>query len=70
MKTYLLTTGSLFAFLALAHLWRTAAEWQRLTTDPLFAVEDPGIGLIAAALTFWAWRLLRLLPRAYEATGR
>lgn len=63
MKAYLLTTGSLFALLAFAHLLRTFAEWSRLTADPWFALEGPGIGLIAAALTFWAWRLLRLSPR-------
>ena len=59
MKAYLFTTGGLFAVLALAHLARTIVESSRLTTDPGFIVEGPGIGIIAAAIAVWAWRLLR-----------
>ncbi len=58
MKAYLVTTGSLFAVLALVHLWQTIAEWPRLITDPWFAVET-AIGMCAAALCYWAWRLFR-----------
>ncbi len=64
MRPYLVTTGTLFALLALAHLLRTIAEWSRLTTDPWFILEGPGIGVVAAAICFWAWRLLRLPARA------
>lgn len=60
MKGYLTTTGLLFALLALAHVLRTISEWSRLRTDPGFIVEGPGIGVLAAALCFWAWRLLRV----------
>jgi len=60
MKPYLITTGSLFLLLAAAHIFRTIAEWSRLASDPGFIIEGPGIGLIAAALGLWAWRLLRL----------
>jgi hypothetical protein len=63
MKAYLITTGTLFALLAVAHLLRTIAEWSRVTTDPGFILEGPGIGVVAAAITFWAWRLLRLPVR-------
>jgi hypothetical protein len=63
MKAYLLTTGGLFAVLALAHLARTIAESSRLTTDPGFIIEGPGIGTLAAVIALWAWRLLRV-PRA------
>jgi hypothetical protein len=59
MKAYLFTTGGLFAVLALAHLGRTIAESSRLTTDPGFIIEGPGIGVLAAAIAVWAWRLLR-----------
>lgn len=58
MKPYLITTGSLFALVAVAHLLRTIAEWSRLTTEPGFIVEGPGLGVLAAAITIWAWRLL------------
>lgn len=59
MKPYLFTTGALFAVLAAAHFARTVAEWSRLAADPGFIVEGPGIGLVAALLSIWAWRLLR-----------
>ena len=64
MKAYLNTTGTLFALLALAHLLRTIGEWSRLAADPWFVLEGPGIGVAAAALCFWAWRLLRLSARS------
>ncbi len=59
MKAYLLTTGILFALLALAHLMLTLADWPRLATDPWFIVQGPVIGVAAGAICFWAWRLLR-----------
>ena len=49
--------------LALAHLLRTIVERSRLAADPGFLVEGPGIGLAAAALCVWAWRLLRASGR-------
>jgi hypothetical protein len=58
MKSYLMTTGSLFALVAFAHLLRTIAEWSRMP-DPGFLLEGPGLGLLAAALSAWAWRLFR-----------
>jgi hypothetical protein len=64
MKAYLMITGSLFALLALAHLLRTIVEWSRLAADPWFVLEGPVIGVTAAALCFWAWRLLRVLARS------
>src|SRR5262245_32257454 len=63
LKAYLITTGSIFALIALAHLVRTTAESQRLAADPWFYLEGPGLGLVAAALSFWAWRLLRRSTR-------
>lgn len=60
MKAYLITTGTLFALIALAHLLRTIVEWSRLTNDPWFFLEGPGLGVVAGALCLWAWRLLRL----------
>ena len=59
MRAYLITTAVIFSLLTLAHVLRTVAEWSRLRSDLGFLIEGPGIGLIAAALAFWAWRLLR-----------
>jgi len=64
MKGYLITTGGLFALLASAHLLRTFVDWQRLTDDPWFILEGPGIGAIAGALAAWAWRLHRAMKRS------
>jgi len=64
MKAYLIITGTLFALLALAHLWRTIVEWSRLAGDPWFVLQGPGIGVAAAALCFWAWRLVRVSARS------
>ena len=59
MKSYLLTTGSVFGLVAIAHVARTFAEWSRLASDPWFIVEGPGLGVLAGAIAFWSWRLLR-----------
>jgi hypothetical protein len=58
MKAYLWTTGTLFALLALAHLWRSITEWPGGTPDFPFVVEA-AVGVAAAALAVWAWRLAR-----------
>jgi hypothetical protein len=63
MKAYLITTGALFAVLALAHLLRTIAESSRLS-DPWFLLEGPGIGVVAGAISVWAFRLLRRASRS------
>ena len=59
MKAYLFTTGGLFGLVAVAHLARTIVESSRLRSDPGFIIEGPGLGLLAAAIAVWAWRLLR-----------
>jgi hypothetical protein len=59
MRAYLATTGTLFGAVAIAHVLRTIAEWPRLGTDPMFILEGPGLGMLAAAIALWAWRLLR-----------
>lgn len=58
MKAYVMTTGVLFGLLTLAHLWRIIEE-RPLATDPWYVL----ITVAAAALCFWAWRLLRLSRR-------
>jgi hypothetical protein len=64
MKAYLITTGTLFALVAAAHVARTVAEWRRLATEPSFILEGPALGLVAGAIAFWAWRLLRARGRS------
>ena len=59
MKAYLMTTGSVFGLIVLAHVWRVIAEGPHLVTDPWYIL----LTAAAAALCVWAWRLLRLLRR-------
>ena len=58
MKAYLITTGSLFGLLAAVHIWRIIGEWPRILNDSGEMLEA-GIGILAAVLSLWAWRLLR-----------
>jgi len=60
MKAYVITTGLVFGLLTIAHLWRIAAEGLHLLTNPWWV----GITVAAAALSFWAWRVFRLLGRS------
>ena len=60
MKAYVLTTGSVFALLTLAHLLRIIVEWPHLAKDPIFLL----ITVAAGGLCVWAWRLLRLSTRS------
>jgi hypothetical protein len=60
MKAYLITTGMVFGLITLAHIWRVLAEDRHLATDPLFVL----LTIVAAALSFWAWRLLRRSSRS------
>lgn len=54
MRSYVMTTGVLFALLVLVHLWRVFAEGTR-TLDPFFI----GITILAAVIAGWAFRLVR-----------
>jgi hypothetical protein len=58
MKAYLIVTGALFGLIAIAHIARTVAEWSRFAAEPGLILEGPGLGVVAAALSVWAWRLL------------
>jgi hypothetical protein len=67
MKAYLMTTGSLFALLAVVHIWRIIGEWPRLLNDS-GEILEAAIGVAAGALSIWAWRLVR--RRGRDAGGR
>jgi hypothetical protein len=60
MKAYLITTGTVFGLITLAHIWRVLAEGSHLATEPFFLL----LTAAAAALSFWAWRLLKRLSRS------
>ncbi len=60
MKAYVITTGAVFGLLVVAHIWRAIEEGPALFKDPFYIV----ITIAAAALCFWAWRVLRLMRRS------
>jgi hypothetical protein len=59
MKTYVITTGAVFGLLTLAHIARIVFEGSHLARDPSFVL----ITVAAAALSIWAYRLVRLPSR-------
>jgi hypothetical protein len=59
VKAYLITTGMIFGLIAILHLLRDITERSRLTTDPWTYLAEAALGVVAAALTVWAWRLFR-----------
>jgi hypothetical protein len=60
MKAYVMTTGVVFLLVTVAHLWRLVEEDPRLWTDPWYIL----LTIATAALSLWAWRLIRLSARA------
>lgn len=60
MKAYLVTSGTIFGLITLAHIARFFAEGKRVATDPVFLL----LTVLAAALCGWAWVLLRRLCRS------
>ena len=59
MKAYLITTGTVFGLITLAHFWRMFAEGSARATDPVFLL----LTVLAAGLCAWAWTLLRRARR-------
>ena len=60
MKAYLVTTGTVFGLIAVLHALRAVEERNLLTTNPVEFLSMAALGVVAAALSVWAWRLLRL----------
>ena len=58
MKAYLAISGSLFGLIAFLHVLRLFAEWQRMRSDLVELSMMVGLGIVAAGLCYWAFRLL------------
>jgi len=54
MKAYLITTGTVFGLITLAHFYRIYVEGARLAKEPVFVL----LTVLAAGLSIWAWLLL------------
>ncbi len=59
MKAYLITTGSVFALIALLHIARMFAEPGLLKREPEFIA----LTLFAGGLSVWGWCLLRKISK-------
>jgi hypothetical protein len=57
MKSYVITTGSLFALLVVVHVWLGVEEGLQLAARPEYIV----VTALAAAMCFWAWRVYRTI---------
>ena len=60
MKAYLITTGSVFGILTVAHIWRMISESHALAREPWYLA----ITALSAAFCVWAFRLVRSVPRS------
>jgi hypothetical protein len=61
MKAYVMTTGVIFGLIVLAHVLRVIDEGMHLATDPFWVL----LTVASAALSLWAWRVLRLMGRSH-----
>ena len=58
MKAYIITSGTIFAAITVAHIMRMVAEGRHVSTEPLYII----LTLLSAGLTIWAaWLVLRKL---------
>ena len=64
LKAYILTTGVIFALIALAHVWRVLAEGLHLAKDPWFV----SLTVAAGGLSLWGWRVFRQLSDGQHRT--
>ena len=65
MRAYVITTGIVFGLIVLAHIGRAIAEGLGLLKDPFFILTS----LMAAALSLWAWRVLRSIRGQSHSQG-
>jgi len=56
MKAYLVTTGLIFGVITVLHIWKATAEW---TPNLGYVALTVTLIAIPAALSGWAWSLLR-----------
>jgi len=59
MKAFLITTGTVFGLIVVAHIARAIMEGPHVSKDPVFI----SLTILAAGLSAWSWRLLWTLGR-------
>jgi hypothetical protein len=58
MRCYVVTTGTIFVALLVAHLARFYVEGAGILGSPAFVLTSVG----SAAMAIWSWRVYRRLP--------
>ena len=59
MKAYVITTGTVFGLIVVAHIWRAVAEGPAIAKNPAYIL----LTVAAATLSLWAWRVVKAMPR-------
>ena len=59
MRAYLLVTGTIFGLFAVWHLYELVDTAQHPSADPWFFGGVLAIAVVTAALSWWAFRLVR-----------
>jgi hypothetical protein len=59
VKAYVVTTGTVFALIVAAHIWRALEEEPEVAKSPVYII----LTAVAACLALWAWRVLKTMPR-------
>ena len=59
MKAYLITTGIIFGLIAVMHALKAVNDRALIHSNPGEFFPMAALGLLAAGLSVWAWRLLR-----------
>lgn len=65
MKSYILTTGTVFGLLTLAHIARVFVDGAQVLTEPVFLLTT----VASAALCVWAIVLLKQSSRPHPESG-
>ena len=60
MKAYLLTTGTVFGLITVAHIWRMIFAFHSVVREPVYLA----LTIVSAALCVWAFRLVRSVPKS------
>ena len=70
MKGYLITSGTIFALMAVMHLFITIDHWGQGNPDLWFVLAPAMIFVAGTALAIWAFKLIRRATTAAGTTTR
>jgi hypothetical protein len=59
VKAYVITTGTVFGLIVVAHIWRAVAEGPAIAKNPAYIL----LTVAAATLSLWAWRVVKAMSR-------